>query len=144
MDYRIQKLREACKSQGAPPLSRLSIAASTKESYLFSDVQFLEQYLPTAPESAQILILQILCERSGHPILDYYDRLTRPSVRLMAEMIRIAELQKDPMTIASLAQQDRRCVHLGILALKRIGHPEFTTQLLLTGDEELSKLTENL
>ena len=142
MDLRLKRLIDSCRQEGRPPLRRLEIAA--KGRYSSEEVKFLEPYLKDSPENIQILILDILC-KNGNPVSEYLPILGNElSSRIISEIMKLSELQHDPFTILGLANQDRKNVHMAILALERMGEKDLLTGLMFSGDEELSRLIGDL
>ena len=117
---------------------------AAKGRYSSEEVKFLEPYLKDSPENIQILILDILC-KNGNPVSAYLPILGNElSSRIISEIMKLSELQHDPFTILELANQDRKNVHMAILALERMGEKDLLTGLMFSGDEELSRLIGDL
>lgn len=112
--------------------------------YPLEEVKFLEPYLKDSPENIQILILDILC-RNGSPVSEYLPVLgDELSSRMASEVMALSELQHDPFTILQLANENKKNIHMAVIALKRMGEKGLLTGLMFSGDEELSRLIGDL
>ena len=143
-NYAYDKLVQSASKNGIS-ISRLkNILVEEPGKYNSSDFQFLEKYLAKIfSEETRLMSLRVLC-RFGNKISSYRSVLNECSLRIAVEFIKIAEKQADPETIVEVVSLFPSLTNMAVLTLKKMGNEEYLTSFLLTGEEDLVKLIQDM